>query len=30
LRKLSELNVVRFGKRAKMLLPDHARGDMER
>ncbi|WP_240744350.1 TraI/MobA(P) family conjugative relaxase [Desulfopila sp. IMCC35006] len=30
LRKLSELNVVRFGKRTKMLLPDHARGDMER
>lgn len=30
LRKLSELNLVRFGKRAKMLLPDHARGDMER
>ena len=30
LRKLSELNVVRFGKRAKMLLPDHARPDLER
>ena len=30
LRKLSELDVVRFGKRAKMLLPDHARPDLER
>lgn len=30
LRKLSELNVVRFRKRAKMLLPDHARPDLER
>lgn len=30
LRKLSDLNVVRFGKRAKMLLPDHARLDLER
>ena len=30
LRKLSDLNVVRFGKRAKMLLPDHARPDLER
>ncbi|MDD2466407.1 MAG: hypothetical protein PHI97_20595, partial [Desulfobulbus sp.] len=30
LRKLSELNVVRFGKRAKMFLPDHARSDLER
>jgi hypothetical protein len=30
LRKLSELNVVRFGKRAKMLLPDHACPDLER
>lgn len=30
LRKLSSLNVVRFGKRAKMLLPDHARPDVER
>lgn len=30
LRKLSGLNVVRFGQRAKMLLPDHARPDLER
>lgn len=30
LRKLSDLNVVRFRKRAKMLLPDHARLDLER
>ena len=30
LRKLSELDVVRFEKRAKMLLPDHARPDLER
>lgn len=30
LRKLSELDVVRFRKRAKMLLPDHARPDLER
>ncbi|MGD9950077.1 MAG: TraI/MobA(P) family conjugative relaxase [Desulfobulbus sp.] len=30
LRRLSELDVVRFGKRAKMLLPGHARPDLER
>jgi len=30
LRKLSELDVVWFGKRAKMLLPDHVRPDLER
>lgn len=30
LRKLSELDVVRFRKSAKMLLPDHARPDLER
>jgi hypothetical protein len=30
LRTLSQLDVVRFGKRDKVLLPDHARGDLER
>lgn len=30
LRKLSGLDVVRFGGRGKVLLQDHARGDMER
>ena len=30
LRTLSELNVVRFGKRTKMLLSGHARRDLER
>ena len=30
LRTLSELNVVRFGKRTKMLLSSHARPDLER
>jgi hypothetical protein len=30
LRKLSELDVVRLGKKSKMLLQDNARRDMER
>lgn len=30
LRKLSDLNVVRFEKRAKMLLPGHTRPNLER
>ena len=30
LRRLSQLNVVRFGKRDKVLLPDNARRHMER